>query len=445
MSLGIQPSSQNDPSFFARGPLERIVKMEELHRRLGRSPNYRGENDALRLLAKLLSDSPQAALQGLADQALKLCRAESAGIGITEICDGKNVFRWHAVSGNSPPHPESATPPGFGSACGSAWAYEAQATGASHSILRERKAAPGEALLVPFFRGAQEAGALWVAHHNANKRFDREDQRIMESLAAFASGVAQSYLREEAADLARRRQEEVVSLLESEKELREKFVTALTHDLRTPLTSAKMSAQLLARKAGEPEAVLRSAARISASVDRAERMVRDLLDANRLKAGEGIPLSIEACRLDEVVNHSVKELTALNGERFEFVNEAHETEGYWDHEALSRVIDNLASNAVKYGAPGKTITIGLVKQQHYAEISVHNEGDAISIDDQKSLFKSYRRTDSAVSSGQKGWGIGLVLVKGIAEAHGGSVRLESFPERGTTVYVRVPLDCRLPS
>lgn len=204
-----------------------------------------------------------------------------------------------------------------------------------------------------------------------------------------------------------------------------------------------MSAQLLSRNSHDAQKIQGLAARIEGSVDRAENMVRDLLDANRIKAGEGLPLSITECDLNELLYHTLNDLRTMNGDRFLVINPSGEIRGYWDGEAIQRIVENLASNAVKYGKVDAPVTIGLSSAKDYAEISVHNEGDPIPSEDQEHLlFKSYRRSESAINSGQKGWGIGLTLVKGIAEAHHGSVRVESKSGLGTTFFVRVPLDGR---
>jgi signal transduction histidine kinase len=226
--------------------------------------------------------------------------------------------------------------------------------------------------------------------------------------------------------------------LEQERDLREHFVATLTHDLRTPLVSAKLNAQILIRKAEDPLAVRRNGARIVISIDRTEKMIRDLLDANRIKAGEKIPISKQECRLDLLVIELEKELRETHGSRFRVENLAGEIAGYWDCSNLQRVVENLAQNAVKYGATSSLITIGLNTDQNWVDISVHNLGEPISASDQKTLFDPYRRLESAVSSGNRGWGLGLTLVKGIAEAHGGDVRIKSTLESGTTFYVRLP-------
>ncbi len=233
----------------------------------------------------------------------------------------------------------------------------------------------------------------------------------------------------------------IVLQLESEKELRERFVSALTHDLRTPLTAAKMSAQLLSRKADDPKMVQMLAIRIAKNMDRSDHMIQDLLDANRIKAGEGIPIHLQACNFVGLIRESISLLEQLYGQRFVLRVACEDAVGSCDIGAMERVIENLASNAVKYGTPGTPITVQVARhQENWIQLSVHNEGSPIPPEDQETLFSQFRRTVSADSSGKKGWGIGLNLVRGITEAHGGNVSVESIPGNGTLFTVQLPLN-----
>ncbi|MDD4975742.1 MAG: ATP-binding protein [Bacteriovorax sp.] len=242
--------------------------------------------------------------------------------------------------------------------------------------------------------------------------------------------------------LLRKKLEASVWELEQERELRERFVSSLSHDLRTPLTLAKINTQILKRKAEDAKVVISMAEKIVVNMDRVDRMIHDMLDANRIKISEGIPISIQECRLDLIISSVVENLEELYGKRFKIQNDAGEVSGFWDCDAIHRLIENLASNAIKYGSPETPVVIGLTQQNNWIEISVHNKGETISLEDQQSLFNHYRRTNFATTSGQKGWGIGLALVKALTEAHGGEVRVESQMEFGTTFFIRLPLDAR---
>jgi PAS domain S-box-containing protein len=229
--------------------------------------------------------------------------------------------------------------------------------------------------------------------------------------------------------------------LEEERELRERFVATLTHDLRTPLTAAKLNAQVLARKAEDPTAVYRLAARVTENLERADAMIRDLLDANRIRAGEGIPIEVSECDLTALAKDALQELSLVHGDRF--VLDAPEVlPGHWSCSGVRRIVENLCNNAVKYGAREHPVTVTLSSGPGTVSVSVHNWGPPIAPEELKALFQQYRRAESAEAGPHKGWGLGLTVVEGLARAHRGTVRVESTPETGTIFTVTLAGDLR---
>lgn len=248
-------------------------------------------------------------------------------------------------------------------------------------------------------------------------------------------------------DITERKQVEeglksALAKLEEEKELRERFVSTLTHDLRTPLTAALVSADMIKRNPDQGEKHEKLVTRIIDNLGRVDRMIQDLLDANLIKAGETLPLEVGDCDLKAVISDVLDEMRLLHGDRFA-IRCDEEMRGTWSCDGLRRVAENLVKNAVKYGDPKSPITVTL-KWQATGEawISVHNFGNELSPAEQRTLFELYRRTSSAKGSGKQGWGIGLPLVKGIVEAHGGRVWVESVPGDGTTFHVSLPRHSR---
>ena len=96
------------------------------------------------------------------------------------------------------------------------------------------------------------------------------------------------------------------------------------------------------------------------------------------------------------------------------------------------------TNGIKYGDPAKKVSLDLSDEGRNVKISVHNFGNPIPPEEQKRLFEPFVRSKSAESGEQKGWGLGLTLVRGVVEAHGGKIRLESQADRGTTFTVDLP-------
>lgn len=225
--------------------------------------------------------------------------------------------------------------------------------------------------------------------------------------------------------------------LEEERGLRERFVATLSHDLRTPLMAASMSAQLLARQTNDPVAILKLAGKVVDNMGRADQMIRDLLDANRITAGKKLPVELEAGDLSQILSETLEELSTVHGDRF-LLRSGSRIAGDWSRSGIRRIVENLCNNAIKYGAAHRPITVFVVQEGDEVQLKVHNEGPPISPEDQQKLFEPFSRTQSAQIGGQRGWGLGLTLVKGIAEAHGGKVSVESSPERGTTFAVTLP-------
>ena len=170
-------------------------------------------------------------------------------------------------------------------------------------------------------------------------------------------------------------------------------------------------------------------------------MIQNLLDANRIRAGGKLPLELAECDLKQTTKDTLTDLALTVGDRFELESET-SVSGYWSCEQLRRVVENLALNAIKYGSQSDPVTVSISKDPEYAFLKVHNQGRFIPPEEQAVLFNPYSRSETALNSGKVGWGLGLTLVRGVAEAHGGTVSVESRPDQGTTFTVKIPRDAR---
>lgn len=214
---------------------------------------------------------------------------------------------------------------------------------------------------------------------------------------------------------------------------REKFVSLLTHDLRTPLSIAQLSLELIKRSLGDPAKVLAFANRIGGNLGRIDRMITNLLDANRIRAGE-MPVPIrEEVALAPFLEKTVEDLAEVHRREIRFRAETNAS-AFVDPDFLRRILENLSCNAVKYSFENTPITVTLSGGGHDVYISVHNLGPVIAEEERRELFNQFRRGRTA----RKGWGLGLTLVKGLAEAHDGEVRVESELGHGTTFTVTFP-------
>jgi signal transduction histidine kinase len=222
---------------------------------------------------------------------------------------------------------------------------------------------------------------------------------------------------------------------------RDEFVATLSHDLRSPLTTVKGNAELLQARwaqVASPEKLLH---KIIANVDRADGMIQDLLDASRLEAEPRADLVSSLCDLGELLFEAAEGLSNLHGDRFR-PSASGDFQGQWYCEAFRRVVENLATNAAKYGDPATPVTLRLSRTPDTVVLAVHNDGPPIPPDEQKAIFQPYHRARASLSSGKKGWGLGLAVVRHIADALGGRVELESGPENGTTFLFAFPVAAR---
>jgi PAS domain S-box-containing protein len=231
-------------------------------------------------------------------------------------------------------------------------------------------------------------------------------------------------------------QRQAIENLQLERDLRERFVAALSHDLRSPLGTIKMAADLLLRRPGEAQHTETLARRISRNVGQADRLIQSLLDVTRISAGEPLAIHRAPCDLAALVREVVADQAALHGDRFT-VEAPAELRASVDELGIRRTLENLLGNAVKYGDRRLPVRVRVTEQGGEIRLAVHNQGEPIPAEEQARIFQPYHRARAGAG---KGWGLGLTLVRAMAEAHGGGVQVASSPEAGTTFTVTLRRD-----
>jgi PAS domain S-box-containing protein len=187
-------------SSLPTAPLESILCTEELHRRPSRPPDYERENRAFVKLVSALADSPSTIFQTLADTILDITQCDSAGLSLLTR-DGKTPdvcgerFYWPAIAGSWNPHQGGGTPRNFGP-CGDVLDQNRTLL-FTHFERRYPYLLPvipvaEECLLVPFYVAGEAVGTIWGIMHSARRKFDAEDDRVMDSLGKFASSAYQA-------------------------------------------------------------------------------------------------------------------------------------------------------------------------------------------------------------------------------------------------------------
>jgi signal transduction histidine kinase len=194
----------------------------------------------------------------------------------------------------------------------------------------------------------------------------------------------------------------------------------------------------LSRNPDRPGERRRIALRIERNVDRIDRMISDLLDVSRVRAGKRLPLQLARCDLGVVAQEVVDELTTSHHNLFELIKQDGVV-GIWSDQELRRALWNLGTNAAKYGELQRPVTIRVERTHTGARLSVHNFGRPIPSEQRAGLFDLYARLSERAGIG---WGLGLALVRACAEAHGGQISIHSDEAAGTTFMLDLPLDSR---
>lgn len=218
------------------------------------------------------------------------------------------------------------------------------------------------------------------------------------------------------------------------RELQDQFMLSIAHDLKNPITATQTGAELILH-APRSAMTVPLAENMIKSMKKMSEMVESFHDRSRLQAGRGLVLPLSDCDIHAILHEVVEDLTLVHGNCFVLRSEG-AIHGQWNAEYLRRLIENIVNNAVKYRAPGSLVTLTLQTREANAELTVHNRGESISLSDQAQLFTSERWKRSGRTP--KGWGLGLSLAKGIVDALGGTIRVESHDSTGTTFTVILP-------
>jgi two-component system, OmpR family, phosphate regulon sensor histidine kinase PhoR len=223
-------------------------------------------------------------------------------------------------------------------------------------------------------------------------------------------------------------------------QLKSDFISNVSHELKTPLSLIRMFGELLAMgKLKSPEKGKEYADIITREAERLSRLIDNVLDFARMERGP-VAYEFQPGRLDEVVERSLDVYRhRLEREGFKLVTKIDEQlpETLIDENAMTLLLLNLLENAVKYGRG--EIAVYLTRQGNTLRLVVGDQGPGIPAEEHKRIFDRFYRTRQARGTNVRGSGIGLSLVKHIAEAHGGSVTVDSEPGRGAAFIVDIPL------
>lgn len=287
-------------------------------------------------------------------------------------------------------------------------------------------------LAVPLQIKERRIGVLEAINKQGGGAFDSEDVETLTTLAAQAAVAIEN------ARLVGDLRKAYARLGELDK-LKSDFIAIASHELRTPLSLILLYAAMIREQIGDAEgqqldAVLRAAMRL-------RYIIETMLNLRYLETGQ-MELVLESFDLRAEVQDACEEyepIAETRGLTLAADLPSKEVTILADREKVRVVLDNLISNAVKFNSPGGQVHISLVPQDDGAEIVVADTGIGIPADEVDRVFDRFYQVEDHMTRRHGGMGLGLSIVKGVVELHGGRVSVESVPERGSRFTVLLPL------
>lgn len=285
------------------------------------------------------------------------------------------------------------------------------------------------AMVVPFVVREKIWGAITLVSSESAHRYTKEDLLVAEELVRRAAVAIEN------AKLYRDAQDAIL--------VRDEFFSIASHELKTPITSLKLLLHLTQRAVKRAEGAAPPTEKItkmldtsSRQVDHLTRLVEDLLDITKIRAGK-LTFHFEELDLSELTKELVERYSSeISAAQCPLeISIEPNVLGVWDRTRIEQVLMNLISNAIKY-APGAPIGIKVSSQGGMARISVQDCGPGIARDQQGKIFERFERVVSSPQIG--GLGLGLFIAKQIVEGHNGTIRIESEPRKGSTFIVELP-------
>jgi signal transduction histidine kinase len=223
--------------------------------------------------------------------------------------------------------------------------------------------------------------------------------------------------------------------------LRRDLVAWAGHDLRTPLASIRLLVEALADGVvSDPETSQQYLVQARKQVDTLAALVDDLFQVSQLDAG-GLSLRCEPASLTDLLSDTIESFSGMAAQR-SIRLEGSAAPGIdpleMDVQRMGRVLNNLVSNALRHTPPGGLVSIRAEREAGFVRVTVQDSGEGIPSEDLSHVFERFYRGDKSRSRATGGAGLGLAIAKGIVEAHGGSIAVQSQPGQGATFTFTVP-------
>ena len=230
-----------------------------------------------------------------------------------------------------------------------------------------------------------------------------------------------------------------VSAKRNAEKLRREFFANASHELKTPITSIKGSAELLCSDIPiNEEQRMEMLKRIGVESERMTTLIEDILMINRLESGE-LSRESEFVDMEKIVKEDIDEMASMAEKAGVHINAAtEEAVIFANPRDIHELTGNLIVNAIKYNEEGGSVDIVLKKQNDMIEFSVRNDGEVIPLNKQGRVFERFYRVDKGRSRNVGGTGLGLAIVKHVVDSLNGVITLESTEKTGTKFTVKLP-------
>ena len=230
-----------------------------------------------------------------------------------------------------------------------------------------------------------------------------------------------------------------VSAKRNAEKLRREFFANASHELKTPITSIKGSAELLCSDIPiNEEQRMEMLKRIGVESERMTTLIEDILMINRLESGE-LSRESEFVDMEKIVKEDIDEMASMAEKAGVHINAAtEEAVIFANPRDIHELTGNLIVNAIKYNEEGGSVDIVLKKQNDMIEFSVRNDGEVIPLNKQGRVLQRFYRVDKGRSRNVGGTGLGLAIVKHVVDSLNGVITLESTEKTGTKFTVKLP-------
>ena len=222
-------------------------------------------------------------------------------------------------------------------------------------------------------------------------------------------------------------------------QVRRDFIANISHELKTPIGAVGLLAEALVEASKDADQVKRFAKRLTKESERLARITQEIIELSRLQAEDALTKP-DLVDIDEVVAAAIDQnRVAADRNDIRLISGGDAgTEVYGDEALLQVALHNLIANAIQYSPSGSRVGIGVTSSDGVVEIAVTDQGVGIAEADRERVFERFFRADSSRSRHTGGSGLGLSIVKHVAQNHGGDVRVWSQAGNGSTFTIRLP-------